>query len=315
MKITLALLGVALATAFLSAAEPPPWRELEEAFELRAHQAELEEELALRRLRPLYLARLHDLYEAARTAGDPLVARDLLAEQERFEATHTMPEALSEHREIRALQTRYQDLATDLRRERARKYVGLARRLDRRLEQLERSLTSAGDIDAALAVRAKRNGILEGETYRNMLALAEAEPAAAAGESLSEANAPGIFASVHSSTPVGEVWSDHVMEHAFDGDPATRWQGDKQEGEWLAAEFNRPMDVREIHITWEVAHAKSYQVHVLVNGQWVKIAETHSGKSGLMKHPVGRGGVTGVRIDNMKAGTEWPPSIFEVEIK
>lgn len=289
-----------------------PVAQLMSTFERRVEETSLQKELKVFRLRPLYLGRLQQVYDRAVADGDPHLAQAVLQEQERFSASNLVAEPLSDQEAIRELQERWLALALQANRSQAKEVLGLYERLDQALARMERSLTSEGNIDEALRVREKRNALTRSEEYERFSSLALGEPPPEEG--LETAASPIWVKEVRSSTPVCSRWPQHNMKQAFDSNPETRWQGDNLEGEWLEADFHRPMNVDRVVITWEVAHAKSYQIHVRIGQTWRKVAETQSGKTGRMTHPVNLTGVEGLRIDNMQAGTEWPPSIFTIEV-
>ncbi len=274
----------------------------------------LERELRTLQLRPHYLGQLEVLHERAREAGDLAALQAVIAEQERFEGNAGLPEPLSEHPGIRDLQEKYGEIQRQFERDRREKELAALRRYDQALLRLERKRTSENQIEAALAVREIRN-----ELKVRMNALDDEKdtnaPLRTAGHFSDVPEAAGMFLKVESSTPEGQVHKGNLMHHAFDGNPRTRWQGDELEGEWISASFRHPQNIRKIQVVWEVAYAKSYDLLLQIDGRWVKVAEERDGKIGAMDYQVHHAGVTGIKIENMKSGNQWPPSIFNVFVE
>ncbi|MCC5847751.1 MAG: discoidin domain-containing protein [Verrucomicrobia bacterium] len=303
------LLNASLLLPGLHAGENPT--NLKATLQGELDQFELEKELRILQMRPHYLGQLEVLYERARAAGDLQALQAVMAEQERFEKDSGLPDPLSEDPGLQDLQKKYGELMRQYERDRREKELSALRKYDQALLRVERKLTSEDQIEKALAVREIRNGLKD----RMKPLEAQKEPTRTAGHFSDVPESTGLFRNVESSTPKGEVFEGHFMHHAFDGNPRTRWQGNKLEGEWISASFRSPQHVRKIQVVWEVAHAKSYDVYLQIDGRWIKVAEERDGKIGAMEYPVNHHGATGIKIENIKSATHWPPSIFNVFVE
>jgi hypothetical protein len=168
-----------------------------------------------------------------------------------------------------------------------------------------------GSLEAVLATLERR---VEEDLLGNAVAVS---PSAAqdfepAQEQMVAARQGSVFGAFASSSPQGV--HGHVLANAFDGQDSTRWAGAARSGEWVMASFRRPVNIATIRIHWEVAFATTYTISVRVRGVWREV-NVRDGRVGWIEHPMQVEGVTAIRIGDMEAGDQWPPSIWEVVVE
>ena len=103
---------------------------------------------------------------------------------------------------------------------------------------------------------------------------------------------------------------------AFDGDPATRWESERSDPQWLQIDFGAPTALRRLVIDWETAHGKVYDLLASPNGQdnWKTLFRETQGDGGvdLVEFPAGFR-TRFLRLDMKERGTQWAYSIWEIE--
>lgn len=110
--------------------------------------------------------------------------------------------------------------------------------------------------------------------------------------------------------------NNYVAEMAFDGNLDTRWTSIFNDGEWVEAYFDRPVNLEKLSIQWEAARAADFTVLLLLpNTNWV-VAGTRANAAGpedllTFPNPVA---AVGLRVRCDRRATEWGSSIFEVNV-
>ena len=116
-------------------------------------------------------------------------------------------------------------------------------------------------------------------------------------------------------TASGEENPGLSAANAADGDGATRWSSAHRDGEWIAFDFGRALQVGSVKIVWERAHAAHYRVEVSDDGvKWRTVADVPESKGGeetLSWKPVK---ARRVRILALTRNTQYGVAIFETDI-
>jgi hypothetical protein len=76
---------------------------------------------------------------------------------------------------------------------------------------------------------------------------------------------------------------DYPADYALDGNPKTRWasQGFRGKPEWLQIDFGQPVDIGQLTIVWEAAHAAEYQIQVSADAKtWQTAGRKTDGRGG-----------------------------------
>ncbi|MFH1497876.1 MAG: discoidin domain-containing protein, partial [Verrucomicrobiota bacterium] len=107
----------------------------------------------------------------------------------------------------------------------------------------------------------------------------------------------------------------HTAANAVDGDPATRWESDFADNQWLAVDLGARHELTRVFIDWEPAYAATYEVQVAdsPSGPWttlVEVAKNSPADDDLAVSGAGRY----VRINCLTRGTGYGFSIFELEV-
>lgn len=174
MKATLlSILIYAVISPFLTA---ETLSQLQENFESRLEQIELEQRLAWAPVARSYRDALERLFDTAREEAnlDELTAvRD---EQRRFAESTAAPDSFSDFPRLRHLQSRLLEQAREQERRQAERIVAAARELDQAMDTLQRRLVTEGKIEEALAVREARQALPQHEAVATALVRMRAQP-------------------------------------------------------------------------------------------------------------------------------------------
>ena len=103
---------------------------------------------------------------------------------------------------------------------------------------------------------------------------------------------------------------------AVDGDPTTRWSSSySDDPQWLCVDLGKSAQINHVHLSWETAYAKSYQIQVSDdNANWTTIYQTTSGTGGEEELTGLSGKGRYVRMYATKRATEWGYSLYEFEV-
>lgn len=87
---------------------------------------------------------------------------------------------------------------------------------------------------------------------------------------------PDLFFKKHVTSSSTEGNMDRFKpEHAVDGDPLTRWSSAHGDPQWIEVDLEDLAFINKVYIDWEVAYARSFEVHVSRNGlAWVTVYST-----------------------------------------
>ncbi|GGG83776.1 discoidin domain-containing protein [Paenibacillus radicis (ex Gao et al. 2016)] len=102
--------------------------------------------------------------------------------------------------------------------------------------------------------------------------------------------------------------------HAFDGDPATRWAASESADNWLQVDLGSIYALDEVNLQWEASYAKAYKLQVSLDGtHWTDVYEQANSSGGTEKILVDALGRY-VRMQGLAKSGQWGYSIYEMEI-
>jgi len=105
---------------------------------------------------------------------------------------------------------------------------------------------------------------------------------------------------------------------AFDGDPATRWESEWKDPQWLQIDLGRSVPMTRMVITWETAFAKAYDVLAQPKdgGTLTTVARVTDGDGAVDVIDFPKGfAARRLRLDMAARGTQWGDSIWEIELE
>lgn len=149
-----------------------------------------------------------------------------------------------------------------------------------------------------------------------------AEPEVAVNVALNKA--PSAYtASSQSNDGSGETNSqpdkDRSAFRAFDGNPATRWGSNGGDDNWLQVDLGKTHVIDKVVLMWEAAYASEYKIQVSEDGSaWTdvysrndaSVTGDHTDEIQLDQPAEGRY----VRMQGVKAATQWGLSLYEFEV-
>ncbi len=117
--------------------------------------------------------------------------------------------------------------------------------------------------------------------------------------------------------------------YAFDGNPATRWESDHSDDQYISVDLGAVYDINKINFLWEAAYGKEFEIQVSNDGEnWTKAYVKGADSTGTdnvnddfneadktekmeFTNPV-----TGryVKMQGVKRATEWGYSLYEFEV-
>ena len=177
---TILIAGMTLLSAGLTlAADLTTYKE---AYEKALKDIGLRYEMKMSALGQQYAISLDNLLSTVKSAGDLNKTEAVMAEIKRFGKENEMPKRLSAVLEIQKLQSAYNKYASALGADRAKGIVAVTSQYDQTLEQLQRSLVSAGQLDDARAIQDERKRAVTSDEYRTAKVLADSQPTALEGK-------------------------------------------------------------------------------------------------------------------------------------
>jgi beta-glucosidase len=109
--------------------------------------------------------------------------------------------------------------------------------------------------------------------------------------------------------------TNYAARAASDGNPCTRWASAPfSDPQWLQVDLGSESDVCRIHLDWESAYARSYQVQLSLDGSsWTDAYATNQGDGGLDDLPVS-GVARYVRLFCSQRGMWWGYSLWDMQV-
>ncbi|MCD1260010.1 S-layer homology domain-containing protein [Paenibacillus athensensis] len=102
---------------------------------------------------------------------------------------------------------------------------------------------------------------------------------------------------------------------AVDGDPSTRWASTYHDDEWLKVDLGATYKVNRVHILWESAFGKAYQIEVSQDDHnWIPVYAQLSGTGGEEEDVFAGVRARYVRMHGIKRATKYGYSIYEFEV-
>ena len=103
---------------------------------------------------------------------------------------------------------------------------------------------------------------------------------------------------------------------SFDGDPNTRWSSAYTNNQWISVDLQELVDIREVVLKWETAHASKYRVEGSQDGfRWSTLNQVDNGNGGIDTVKTTASNATRyVRIFGETKFGEWGISLYEVEV-
>jgi hypothetical protein len=112
-----------------------------------------------------------------------------------------------------------------------------------------------------------------------------------------------------------ETYYTHTPELAIDDHMVTRWSaGDYVDKQWFQVDLGEVKAFRRIYLTWELAHAVSYEIQISDDGiKWETVATVANGDGFVDQVDVDVKGRY-VRMQSLKKANEYGVSLFDFTI-
>jgi len=124
---------------------------------------------------------------------------------------------------------------------------------------------------------------------------------------------PGLLAASSIHPPSSR--ESYLPEHAFDGDPKTRWASHGAGAQWIQIDLGQAVAVPAVAIHWEHAFAVAYEIRLSDDGRaWRTVAKEASGRGGRVVHETPGAAGRFLRIDCARPGPHPLYSIWEIEL-
>jgi hyaluronoglucosaminidase len=113
-----------------------------------------------------------------------------------------------------------------------------------------------------------------------------------------------------------ESGTSFVAANAVDGDASTRWSSGRSDGEWLAVELERSLDVGKVTLHWEAAYGSAYRIEGSADGTtWQLLAEAGTGDGGVDTLWIEQPNQTRfLRVQGVKRATSYGYSLWELGV-
>jgi hypothetical protein len=120
-----------------------------------------------------------------------------------------------------------------------------------------------------------------------------------------------LFRNISASS---EESADHKAIFAVDGNGATRWSSKYEDDEWIAVEMEQAYSIQRVHLHWEAAYGKEYEVQLSNDGnEWTTVDVEECGDGGLDRIIIDPVEASHLRILCNKRGTQWGFSLWAME--
>jgi len=108
---------------------------------------------------------------------------------------------------------------------------------------------------------------------------------------------------------------DFPAAHAVDDDYGTRWSSAVSDPQWIQVDLGSEKPIGRVKLTWEVAHAKAYQIQTSNDAQtWTTIYATTTGAGGTENLTGLKGSGRYVRMLGTQRANQWGYSLYEFEV-
>lgn len=112
--------------------------------------------------------------------------------------------------------------------------------------------------------------------------------------------------------PASSYIAGNLPAYAFDGNPATRWESEWSDNQWLAVDYTTPRLVNRARLTWEAAHPAQERIEYSADGNtWTAASATVNSDGGddTITFPAVRARF--FRVKGLARATPWGNSLFE----
>ncbi|MDT9690312.1 beta-N-acetylglucosaminidase domain-containing protein [Streptomyces sp. P9(2023)] len=112
----------------------------------------------------------------------------------------------------------------------------------------------------------------------------------------------------------GDETPDFPAVSALDGDPATRWSSQAEDGAWWQLELTNPARIGQVVLHWQDAYASRYRVQVSADGRvWRTAATVADGRGGRESVRMDAADTRFLRVQGDARATRYGYSLWSVE--
>jgi hypothetical protein len=128
-----------------------------------------------------------------------------------------------------------------------------------------------------------------------------------------------IWIEIAKASASSQESGDNMASKATDGNfHSTRWSSERANNQWFVVDLGRPMQISEVRLHWEHAHAREYilQKGDSLEGDWTDLVHITDSDGGIAVHDNLNNEVTQyLRLELILRATVWGFSLWEFEVK
>ena len=126
---------------------------------------------------------------------------------------------------------------------------------------------------------------------------------------------PGVVVKPVNATS-SAVEGGNAAALAIDGNPATRWGSEHEDGAWITFDFGVKTPIGYMKLVWENAYGKEYFLRTSDDGKtWTQIRANLNGKGGTEEFFNLNANARYIQLQGQARATQYGYSLFEVEFK